>query len=123
MKIKRVKKIKNLKKDDVILIGVGDQQDAGVYSDITEPNMIATVSKITYNKKTVTILVNGGYEFTYPNDCVIFCLGSHARLRKEADILYQLFDQDDTPVKEINDYISAVRQEQKTQKFVQTSQN
>ena len=123
MKIKGVKKVKNLKKDDVISIGIEDQQDAGVYSDITEPNVIMTVDRVTRDKKTVTIRTNGGYEFTYPKHCIIFYLGSHRNLRFEASILYSKFDQDETPVKEINKFIAAVRQEQKTEKFAKSSLN
>lgn len=108
MKIKKVKKIKNVTKGDVLLLSVIDQNDAGVYSDITSTNVISIVEKVTIKGKTATILTAGGYEFSYPKDKATFVLGTIDRVEKDAIFLYKLFNQSNAKIKEINSAIETL---------------
>lgn len=123
MTIKKVKKLKNLKSNDVIVLSVLDQNDAGVFSDRTASNIIAVVDTVTIQKGDAHVLVNGGYEFIYPKDLIVFYLGNYDKVKSEADALYDVFNQSPATVKEINGFIAEARQVMKTQDFIKNHSN
>lgn len=92
MKIKKFKKVENLKHQDIVVLGIADQQDAGVYSDITPSNIIAIVDKVKVEDGVVTLLVNGGYEFVYNEGKLAICLGKFTKLEEDADIIISSFE-------------------------------
>lgn len=76
MKIKKIKKIKNLVKNDIVIIDISEQQDSGVFSDITDPNVLAIVDKISVRDGIAVILTNGGYEYEFDENDELFYVGS-----------------------------------------------
>lgn len=123
MTIKKVKKVKNLKKGDIVLVDVAEQNDAGVFSDRTTTNVLVIVDSIEFKKDNAYILTNGGYEFVYPKDLITFYLGNYSSVKEEADALYEAFNQSEVPVKQINGYIREAEEFMKSMKFMQNHSN
>lgn len=76
MKIKKIKKVKNLVKNDIIIVDISEQQDSGVFSDITDPNVLAIVDKVSIRDGIAVILTNGGYEYEFDELDEVFYVGS-----------------------------------------------
>ena len=76
MKIKKIKKIKNLVKNDIIIVDISEQQDSGVFSDITDPSVLAIVDKVSIRDGIAVILTNGGYEYEFDELDEVFYVGS-----------------------------------------------
>ena len=102
MLIKKLKEFKQLKKNDVALVTVVDQQDAGVFSDITDPNMLIVVDRVTeLEGDTVMILCAGGYEFEYNSTDICFYMGNLSEALELAEDLVELHEEGNS-VKNIN---------------------
>lgn len=105
MKIKKFKKVENLKHQDIVVLGIADQQDAGVYSDITPSNIIAIVDKVKVKDGVVTLLVNGGYEFVYNEGKLAMCIGEFTELEKDMKTLVSSFSNYSFSLKTINEMV------------------
>lgn len=102
MKIKKFKKVENLKHQDIVVLGIADQQDAGVYSDITPSNIIAIIDKVKVEDGVVTLLVNGGYEFVYDEGTLAICLGKYTELEEDMEVMVSSFTNSGFSLKAIN---------------------
>lgn len=111
MRIKKVKKVTSLKQNDIILVSIESQQDAGVYSDIVEPNVIAIVHGLVVENGKATVLVNGGYEYIFDKKEKVFYLGNYEKLSGDANFIsdtIEIFCEDTENLKNINSLIKQI---------------
>lgn len=112
MRIKKVKKATSLKQNDIILVSIESQQDAGVYSDIVEPNVLAIVQTVTKkDNNNVNVLVNGGYEYVFNKKEKIFYIGDYEELSEDANFIsdaIEVFCKDSENLKNVNSLIKQI---------------
>ena len=105
MKIKKIKRVESLKKNDVVLVSIESQQDAGVLSDISDPNVLAVVYGVKKEGSKITVLANGGYEYEFETGDYVFYVGDYTFMSDFGDIITDIFGGSNASTKEINEFI------------------
>ena len=110
LEIKKLKPIRHLKKNDVVLFATEGQSIKGEYQ--TSTNMICIVNRIAVREKDVQVLVNGGHRFVF-NDVNLTCfyLGTFGKIEKVAEIIASTYSNSTATDEEINIEIEKLNKE------------